>query len=380
MDVASTVTSGHSPLFRPWRVTGTEMLPSLLVMSKLLFVLLLCEGIRWKMGPPFLPFVPWLDLLRDALGEEWVYEYWLVYQGVFFLAGILLWLNIRPRAASIVLGLCILFLMIGSKPLFRNHIYVVGCLFLLAGLSRPGRPPFLLYWQLSLIYLGASLDKLLLEDWATGRFMDNFLANARVNPVYLAIIEHVPRTAVALALSWGTMVTEVAIGLGFLFRRTRAATVWLAVLFHFGLYAFLEGDTFGHFVEDLLLAFVVVIEWPRRPVRLAARPGREALSRRIVALFDWDRIFVVERPDAPPPTAAAGPIVLDRVGWGAVLRRTAGFYVLLFAAYEILYAAAPEPLAFAVTSLVGVCLMVFLAPPWPGTRPSVPPALRPAAR
>jgi hypothetical protein len=383
MDMASAVTTRPGPgragaLFRPWRVTGTEMLPSLLVMGKLLFALLLCEGFLWKVGPPFLPFVPWLDLLRDALGEEWVYEYYRAYQAVFLLSGALLWLNIRPRAASVVLGLCVLFLMIGSKSMFRNHVFVVGCFFLLAGLSRPGRPPRLLYWQLSLIYLGAFLDKVLLEDWATGRFMDNFLAIARVNPVYLAIVEVLPRTWVAFTLSWASMVTELALGLGFLFRQTRAAAVWGAVLFHFSLYVFLEGDTFGHFLEDLLLAFIVVVAWPRGPVWVAPRPGSADAVRRIVRLFDWDRLFVVRSADAePPPGTVAGPIPLDRVGWGTVLRRTAGFYTLLFVAYEGVYAWAPRSVAFAVTTAVGVGLMAFLAPAWPWGRPAPPREPRP---
>jgi hypothetical protein len=256
--------------------------------------------------------------------------------------------------------------MVGSKPLFRNHIYVVGCLFLLAGLSRPGRPPLLLFWQLGLIYLGAALDKLLLADWHTGQFMDNFLTNARVNPIYLALVEVLPRMWVAGFLSWASMITEVVLGVGFLFQRTRAAAVWLAILFHFGLYAFLLGDTFGHFVEDLLLAFIVVVDWPKGPVALAARPGSARLANRLVALVDWDRTFAVCAPDASPPPATVGePIALDRSGWGYVLRRSGGFYVLLFAAYQMVSAWTPDPVPFAVVSLVGVALMALLAAPRP---------------
>jgi len=349
------------------------MLPALLVMGKLLFALLICEGFLSKLGLPFLPFVPWLDVLRESLGDDLAYEYQLAYQGVFLLSGLLLWLNIRPRAASIVLGLCVVFLMIGSRPMFRNHVFVVGCFFLLAGLSARGRSPVLLYWQLSLIYLGASLDKILLEDWATGRFMDNFLANARVNPVYLALSEVLPASWLAKSFSWGSIATELAIGLGFLFRRTRAAAVWLAVLFHFSLYVLLEGDTFGHFLEDLLLAFGVVVAWPRGPVWLAPRRVSADTARRIVRIFDWDRIFVVASPDGePPPGVADGPIPLDRLGWGYLLRRSAGFYVLLFAAYELVCAFAPGAIPFAVTTLSGIGLMVFLAPALPWSRPSPP--------
>jgi hypothetical protein len=366
VDVALALKWPPSPLLRPWRVTGTDMLPSLLVMSKLLFVLLLCEHILPKIDLPFLPFVPWLDGLRELAGDELRYEYRLVFRAGFVTAGVLLWLNVRPRVVCVVLGLAVIFMMVGSKPLFRNHIYVVGCLFLLAGLSRPGRPPFLLYLQLSFIYLGAGLDKLFLDDWATGQFMDNFLSNARVNPVYLALVEVLPRMWVAMVVSYATVLSELVLGMAFLFRRTRPAAVWVAVLFHFGLYALLLGDTFGHFVEDLLLAFIVVIEWPPSPVAVVPTQGTAALARRVIAWVDWDRTFVVCEPGDPArPGVTAEPIRLDRRGWGYVLRRSGGFYVLLFAAYQVVYAWTPDPVPFVATSLVGVALMAFLAAPRP---------------
>ena len=355
-----------SPVLRPWRVTGTEMLPSLLVMSKLLFVLLLCEHILVKIDLPFVPFLPWLDGLRELAGDELRYEYRQAFKGAFLLAGALLWLNVRPRAACIALGLAIIFMMVGSRPLFRNHIYVVGCLFLLAGLSRRGRPPFLIYLQFSLIYLGAGLDKLFLEDWHTGQFIDNFLTHARVNPVYLAIVEVLPGMTVAKLVSWGTVLGELVFGVGFLFQRTRAATVWLAVLFHFALYALLMGDTFGHFVEDLMLGFIAVVAWPRGTVAVTPQLGSAPLARRIVALVDWDRTFVVCEPgETASVDATARPIALDRSGWGYVLRRSGGFYVLAFAAYQMVYAWTPDPVPFVATSIVGVTLMLFLAAPRP---------------
>jgi hypothetical protein len=196
--------------------------------------------------------------------------------------------------------------------------------------------------------------------------MDNFLAHARVNPVYLSVVEVLPRMWVAGLLSWGTVLGELVLGLGFLFRRTRPAAAWLAVLFHFGLYALLLGDTFGHFVEDLMLAFIVVVEWPRGPVAVAAKPGSALPARRIVAWLDWDRTFVFCEPGEPIDEGVTGqPIRLDRRGWGYVLRRSGGFYVVLFAAYEMVYAWTPDPVPFVATSVVAVVLMVFLAAPRP---------------
>lgn len=339
-------------------------------MCKLLFVLLLLEHILSQIGPPFLPFVPFLDVFRTWLGNERAFEYEVALEGVFLSAGVLLWLNIRPRAASVGLGLCVLLTMLGSKPLFRNHVFVVGCLFLLAGLTSSGRRPVVLYLQLSLIYLGAFLNKILLEDWATGQFMDNFLANAEQNPFYLALVDFLPRVWVAGVLSWVSMAVELTIGLGFLFGRTRRAAVWLAVLFHLGMYTFLLGQTFGHFLEDMLLAFLVVLDWPREPVTLAPMRNSSGLSRRLVALFDWDRVFVVRDP---PSVSAVDAIPLDRVGWGYVLRRTSGFYFMLFAAYQLLYAYAPGRVSFAVTSLVAGALVLFFLPPVRRTG-AVPPA------
>ncbi len=358
--MADPVAPRPAAFLRPWRSTGADMAPAVLLMCKLLFLLLLWGGFRAKIDVPFLPFLAVLDALRD-----WPWAYARALDAMFLGAGALLLLNVRPRAAAFVLGLVVLLVLLGSKPLFRNHVFIVGCLFLLAGLTRPGRPPVLLYLQLSLVYLGAFLDKVLLLDWTTGQFMDNLLANARENPVYLGLVDVFPRPWVAGVLSWASIVTELVIGLCILFRPTRALAVWIAVLFHFGIYAFLLGERFGHFLEDLLLAFLVVLEWPRGQVALAAKRLSASAARRAIALFDWDRTFVVLDGDAPrtAPIGPIGPIVLDRTGWGQVLRHSAGFYVFLFAGYVVVHELAPEPWTFALMSAAAVGLIVMFLPP-----------------
>ncbi len=351
MDVAAQVVG------RPWRVTGTEMPPPLLLMSKLLFLVLLFGGFRGKFDAPFLPFVPVLDIFRQW---PWFYRHGL--EGLFLAAGGLLWLNIRPRATCVLLGSVVILVLVGSKPLFRNHVFLVGCLFLLAGLTRPGGPPVLLYVQLSLLYLGAFLNKILLVDWLDGRFMDNFLANARENSVYLGLIEIIPRMWVANLLGWGSMFVELIIGLFFLFAKTRSAAVWIAVLFHFGMFVFLLGETFGHFFEDMLLAVLVVLAWPEKPAALYPRLLPFGISKLGVRLLDWDRTFAVVDA-SPPPAATDDCVVLDRVGWSYVLRHTTGFYMLLFAAYQATRMISAVPETFVVNVLIGTALILLMLPP-----------------
>ena len=130
MDMAGTV-APSSPLWKPWRSTGTDMRPNFLLMCKLLLVLLVVHGFTGTVRDPFLPFVPSLDLLRSASG--W---YGLLLQAVFIGAAGALVFNYRVRGAAVILGVVVILVLLGSKPLFRNHVFIVGCLFLLAGLHR----------------------------------------------------------------------------------------------------------------------------------------------------------------------------------------------------------------------------------------------------
>ena len=69
---------------------------------------------------------------------------------------------------------------------------MVALLFL-AGLTNDKEPPYLLIFQLSIVYFGASINKFLEPDWWSGAFMDTWLGTARENPMYLYVSQFISR-------------------------------------------------------------------------------------------------------------------------------------------------------------------------------------------
>ena len=171
-------------VFFPWNISNTQMQPNILLMCKMLFVLLVLNGFYSMMNDPFIPFIIWLDHFNNY-PELFKYSIRIG----FIVFGTLLFINIKPKLSSLVLGLIIVLTLISSKTLFRNHIFIVGCILILAGLSSNKGLPWLIILQISLLYFGASLNKALQMDWWTGQFINNWLGVAVENPIYLFFSE-----------------------------------------------------------------------------------------------------------------------------------------------------------------------------------------------
>lgn len=150
--------------WNPFRITGTAMPPNLLLLCKILAVALLATGHVRILPDPFLPFIPGLDGLTDPA----IFKGTL--QTVVVVAAVALLFNRCVRASTLILGGCVLLAVLSSKAYYGNNKTFVGLALILAGLSDFDRPPYLLRWQLALVYFGAAVNKLLLEDWQNGLF------------------------------------------------------------------------------------------------------------------------------------------------------------------------------------------------------------------
>ena len=131
------------------------MRTNLLVMCKMLFLLLIFNGLFGYVSDPFIPHIAILDKFNQVPG---VFEWSL--KTLFLVGGIGLLCNVRVRAMVILLGVCVLLFLLASKPAFRNHIFICGCIFLLCGLTKKDQYPWLLIFQFSLVYFAAALNKI----------------------------------------------------------------------------------------------------------------------------------------------------------------------------------------------------------------------------
>ena len=108
----------------PWKTTSSDMRWNVLLMCKLLFILLLLNGFWSKIEDPFLPFLLLLDHFN-----KWPGAFALLNKTLFLTSGLLLLFNFKARLMAGTLGGAVLLILLGSKPIFRNHILICGCAF-----------------------------------------------------------------------------------------------------------------------------------------------------------------------------------------------------------------------------------------------------------
>lgn len=315
-------------IFELFKFEGTEMQPQLLLMSKLILVLLVAHGFFNYIDDPFIPFVSQLDLFNEMPG---------LFKNIlrigFILFGILLLFNIRVRIVCIFLGIIIITAIIASKPVFRNHLFIVGCALLLAGLSDREGHPWLINIQLSLVYLGAFVNKILDSDWWNGAFMHNWLQYGRENPIYIEISSILPDYWFALLLSWIAICAELIIGALILSKRWRLFGVWIAIIFHSGLFA-LIGIRFTHFMDAIFIMFLAFLVWPKRQVIARYKNDTSEWFRRMIRILDWDRkIIWIKSPEIENSWLEMEydkTYKKNEFALRSLLLYSTGFYVLLF--------------------------------------------------
>ena len=267
---------------RLFQFEGTRLHPNILLMCKLLVILMTAHHLFFKINDPFVPFIAALDWFNE---HPHVFKYSL--RAIYVLSAFALLFNIKVRTAAIVTGLVVILSILASKPLFFNHTFICGCALFLAGLTNDKEPPYLLIFQLSLVYFGASLNKFLEPDWWSGAFMDTWLGTARENPVYLSISKLLPEMVLAKLLSYIAMFTEFAIAVLILFKSTRNLTLWFIIIFHTTLFT-LTSFRFGHFIESLAIVLLAFLSIPKEQLQISYKSNSLERLKQFFSFLDRD--------------------------------------------------------------------------------------------
>ncbi|WP_299779664.1 HTTM domain-containing protein [uncultured Formosa sp.] len=316
-------------VYFPLRVTNTAMLPNILLLCKLAFIMLCLYGFVGKMDDPYIPFLKVFDNFHVIPN---VYK--VMSQIIFVTAGVLLLCNVRVRTMAFLLGLITLLVLLSSKPIFRNHLFILGCFFLLAGLSNRLHDPWLLYIQFALIYIGAVINKTPQLDWWTGQFMDNWLRVARENQTYITIASWLPDLMFAKLLSWSSMCLEFTIAILILNKNTQNIAVWAILIFHTLLYT-LTIHRFGHFYEDIVLGLLIFLDWPKDKLLVALDDNQFKTLKKALVSLNFNR-HIHWSPDAPKLERHWFEIrISDKVAynWNGIrtfLLYSSNFYIVLF--------------------------------------------------
>ncbi len=245
----------------PLRCDGTALSTQLLIMAKVMAIALLITMDWHAMPDVFVPYFTFFDRILGAGSFHFVLEISIV------LCAILLIFNLWVRPACLVIGSAYLMANLISLPYFTNSRLFTGCIFFLLGLSERDQEPWLIWYQVMLLYFGGALNKLLASDWRNGEFF-SYWGRVYINEgLFLWVTSWLPWSFVALALSWTTIVTEIVILVGLLVRRFRSWTIWLGLVFH-GSTIFLTARPFGFFMFALPASYLAFVDWPQRVTML----------------------------------------------------------------------------------------------------------------
>jgi len=274
----------------PLNIYGTALPPNLLLMAKLIVVLLLVKGYFDKIHSPFLPLVPVFEYV------PWPYAFRLGLQGVFVAASLALLVNVRVRAAAFLVGLVFLLVPLVSRGSYTNGIFFCAAMLMLTGLYHNAMSEWLLKIQIAIMYFGSGLNKLLLEDWRTGQYMDHWLRQVKPSGLYESLAGMMSPLLLAKLLCWGTIGVELFLAGALLHRRSYRIAVALGFLFHVISLAF-AGHDFGVFGPAMLAAYLVFFRWPsaNEPTPLRYDPRLYFAAALVFGLPDsnWHTFHVV---------------------------------------------------------------------------------------
>jgi hypothetical protein len=317
------------------------MKPQTLLVAKMTFVMLCLERIDRYFHDPFLPFIPALDLLGRIPGYGWLLT------ATFLIAGLLLMTNRHVRPACVVLGLVVLLINVQAQVDFRNHMVICGAVLLLAGLQPAGQEPWLIRWQMVIVYLGAWLNKQLDPDWLNGRFFEYWTHTNLQHPIYMKMAAWFPKGWLSVFMSWSTIASEFLVMVGLMNPRWWSKALWLGIGFHLATFVFMFGDTFGHFIQSLGVVYLVFLIWPE------TRAGVEASGRfaRLIKSLDGNRTcdWSIGTNHRGLTWKRGGTIHRGIPALAEILRYHNGFYWCLLLIFEACVHFIPWPARFFVT-------------------------------
>lgn len=222
---------------------------------------------------------------------------------------------IRPiaRAGTVVAFAMTLYLLLVDMTTFsHNRGFLVWLLFGLAlvpaRLPTTGRllwPLFLMRGVASLVYLASGGSKLLDPDWRNGLVLfDRVRRTAHLVPFDGWMFDLVTSRLGHRIFSPAAIATELFIGVGFWFGRTRLAAVWTALLFHGLIEVTADVQTFSYSGIAATLLWVT----PSTRDRVISTSSRSLPA--VIARLDWLHRF--GRPASGP--TGAGATLVDRDG------------------------------------------------------------------
>jgi hypothetical protein len=288
--------------WNPLIVSGTALPENVLLAAKLVALAFLLTRQLPRLPYHFLPFLSGLGHLGSP------HAFHLTLELVFVVATALLLVNRQVRTMCIMLAAVFLVGILSSRIYFHNNHLFAGLFFLLAGLYDPRVGVLLFRYQLAVLYLGAAFNKVILGDWRTGAFVQDWLPH--YTSAYLHVARLLPDTLLSAILGWIAILTEFALVVLLLIRRLVPLAVFVGVAYHTGL-VLITRSTFGMFWYALMGTYLTLLTWPRSEVFVSYRPDKAA-TRWVIQLLrqiDFEQRFRWQPSGSGELEARVGPRV-----------------------------------------------------------------------
>ena len=174
--------------------------------------------------------------------------------------------------------------------------FICASLLMIIGLYHNAISVWLLKMQIVIMYFGSALNKILLEDWRTGQYMDHWLRQVKPSSLYDSLAGMMPPLLLAKLLCWGTIAVEFWLVGALLMRVSYRIAVGVGFIFHVVSLAF-AGHDFGAFGPAVLAAYLVFFSWPSTegPTPLRYDPRLYFVAALVFGLPDpgWHTFHVV---------------------------------------------------------------------------------------
>jgi hypothetical protein len=269
------------------------------------------------------PFLPWLPHLPGTA--------WFVLIRVGAVAAVLMTVGLWTRLATATTFAVVAGNLLLSQTHFHNNRAFLAILLFGLALLPVGRvlsvdcwwrrrrrlppladvarlwPLWLLRAQVCLVYLASGTSKLVDPDWFGGLVVwDRMVRHRHVldpTPLPPWAIDVLTSRWLYYGVAPAIVLTELFIGAGLWFGRTRLVAIWVAIAFHVAIEITASVQVFSLAAISALAIWVTPSTRDR--VVVVDRPGTAALIR----AGDWFGRFRVERVESPAPLA-----VVDRDG------------------------------------------------------------------
>jgi hypothetical protein len=351
-DVTSVPSSVHPPAdaprtrptLNPLSIRGTAMQPNVLLMAKLVALGFIVSG---QLGLLSRHFVPFLGFFRHVGSPS---GFHLALELVFLLAAGSLFLNRYVRVACIALGLVIVVGIASSMFYYENNREYSALLLVLAGLENPRGEPWLLRWQIVLLYFAAALNKVLLADWRDGHFFDAWMGYLH-HSAWVKVSGIFPSRVLGALLAWAAIITEFGLAIAFALRRHIPVVIWVGIAYHTTL-VLVMNRTFGMFWVAAPSAYLAFVSWPTEPLLVRYGEVPKWLSRALHGMqrIDVDRSFSWQPAERPGVELTHNGIIYR--GWSALLWISLFTPLTYFVLVVLAMVPQPEPRAAALIGLL----------------------------